>query len=193
MEHILDCMGMACPKPVILTKKELERPETTSVTTKVDNRVATENLAKLAASMGATSATREEKGAYYVTITKGAGSCPAMEFGGDALVIAVSSDTLGRGDEALGKILIKSFLYTVREDAKKPKAMLFFNRGVFLTTEGSPVLEDLRALADAGVEIVSCGTCLDFFNRKDALAVGSIGNMYLIYETMRSADHLVEV
>jgi selenium metabolism protein YedF len=101
------------------------------------------------------------------------------------MVIAITADTMGKGNEELGKILIKSFVYTVSETPPYPKTMVFYNGGVRLTCQGSPVLDDLIRLEDKGVEIISCGTCLDFLELKDKLKVGSISNMYTIYEKLR--------
>lgn len=95
---------------------------------------------------------------------------------------------MGHGDEKLGAILIKSFLYTVSQTAPLPKTIVFFNGGVKLTCEGSEVLDDIKSMADNGVKIISCGTCLDFYGLKEKLAVGEISNMYTIYETLEKAD-----
>ena len=94
---------------------------------------------------------------------------------------------MGNGDEELGKILIKSFIFTVSETSPYPKTLVFYNGGVKLTCEDSPVLEELKKLEDLGVEIISCGTCLDFLNLKESLRVGSISNMYTIYEKLRDS------
>ena len=100
---------------------------------------------------------------------------------------------MGEGDDKLGKILMKSYLFSLTQQEELPKQMIFFNGGVRLTTEGSGSLEDLKELAERGVEIFSCGTCLDFYGIKDQLRVGSITNMYAIAEAMQTADRLVRL
>jgi selenium metabolism protein YedF len=106
-------------------------------------------------------------------------------------VVYVRSDRMGAGEDALGRPLLASFLHTLAASPRKPRRMVFVNRGVFLTTEGSEVLEPLRALERAGVEIFSCGTCLDYFHRKETLAVGKVGNMAGTVESLLTADRVV--
>ena len=101
-------------------------------------------------------------------------------------MVAISSLEMGSGDSKLGKKLMGSFLYALSEQDELPKAVLFYNAGVYLTVEESDSLEDLKALEAAGVEILSCGLCLDFYHVTEKLAVGSVSNMYRIVEMMRS-------
>lgn len=195
----VDARGQLCPKPVIMTKKELDKLSNGIVTTIVDNEVAKDNVSKLAISYGYSFIIDKGKdNEYYIHITKGgigeepdSNVCIPDTF--KDLTIAIGSDKMGNGGEELGKILIKSFIYTVKETTPWPATMVFFNSGVYLTCEGSQVLEDLKALADEGVEIISCGTCLDYYNIKDKLQVGEIGNMYSIYEKMRNANNTINI
>lgn len=182
----IDARKLACPKPVILTKEELDAMETGVVCTLVDNKVATENLSRLAESMGLKATVEEVGEDYKVTINKD----HAVEVKADdeTFVIGVGTNVMGHGDEKLGAILIKSFMYTVSQTAPLPKTIVFFNGGVKLTCEGSEVLEDIKNMADNGVKIISCGTCLDFYGLKEKLQVGEISNMYTIYETLEKAD-----
>ncbi|MEW8973163.1 MAG: sulfurtransferase-like selenium metabolism protein YedF [Tissierellaceae bacterium] len=190
MKREVDARGQACPKPVIMTKKELDNMEEGILTTIVDNEVAKENVSKLATSMGYSfSVHKSKENEYYIDINKGnvkeeVSVCIPDTF--KDMTIAFSSDIMGKGDAELGKILMKSFIYTVSESTPYPSTMVFFNYGVKLTCEGSPVLDDLVALEKEGVEIISCGTCLDFLNIKDKLKVGSISNMYTIYEKLEN-------
>lgn len=110
-----------------------------------------------------------------------------------SLVIAVSSDSLGRGDEELGKVLLRNYLHTLTESPIKPHTMLFFNAGVTLATEGSPLLADLQTLHEQGVRILLCGTCVAHFDLKDRVRVGEISNMYTISETMLSAGRVINL
>jgi len=201
----VDARGQECPKPVIMTKKELDRIKSGIVTTIVDNEVAKNNVSKLAISYGYSFIIDKGEGnEYYIHITKGGvEDNPGLSKSNDeeelketvdsskGLTIAIGSDRMGNGDEKLGRILMKSFIYTVKETIPHPTAMLFYNTGVYLTCEGSEVLDDLKILQDSGVEIISCGTCLDYFNLKDKLQVGEIGNMYAIYEKMKDANNTI--
>lgn len=98
---------------------------------------------------------------------------------------------MGSGNDELGKVLIKGFIFAVSQLDVLPKKMLFYNGGVMLTTEGSPALEDLKKLEAQGVEILSCGTCLDYYKRKDVLKVGGVTNMYDIVSSMAEAGKII--
>lgn len=189
MRKEVDARGEACPKPVIMTKKELDSLDGGIITTIVDNEVAKDNVSKLANSLGyAYEVDKKSDTEYYIHITKGevkdeVNVCIPDTF--KDLTIAFASNTMGSGSEELGKILMKSFMYTLTEATPFPSTLLFYNSGVYLTCAGSEVLEDLKALEAEGVEIISCGTCLDYYNIKDELKVGEISNMYTIYEKLR--------
>ncbi|NLW21753.1 MAG: sulfurtransferase-like selenium metabolism protein YedF [Tissierellia bacterium] len=190
MKKVIDARGEACPKPVIMTKKELDSIEEGVITTIVDNEVAKENVSKLANSLGYEyKVDKKGDNEYHIHISKGAASeetnvCTPDTF--KDMTIAFSSNTMGKGSEELGKILMKSFIYTLTEATPYPSTLVFYNGGVHLTCEGSEVLEDLKKLEEEGVEIISCGTCLDYYNLKDKLKVGTVSNMYTIYEKLRN-------
>ena len=189
MEKIVDARGKSCPMPVIMTKKEIDNLSSGIIRTIVDNEVAKENVSKLVKNLGYEYSVDEKSNKEFHIIIKLDENAVIEEKNDEFkdLVLGFSKDIMGSGDRKLGEILIKSYIYTVRETLPLPKALLFFNTGVNLTCEGSQVLEDLKYLESKGVEIVSCGTCLDFLNRKEDLGVGSISNMYTIYETLREA------
>src|SRR5699024_2971975 len=92
------------------------------------------------------------------------------------------TDSIGSGNEELGRTLLKSFIFSLTEQEKLPAKMLFYNAGALLTVEDSPILDDLKALEEQGVEILTCGICVEFYGLKDKLAVGGITNMYRIVE-----------
>lgn len=106
-------------------------------------------------------------------------------------VMMIAADQLGRGEEELGVKLMTTYLYSLTEADQLPKTMFFMNRGVFLTTHGSPAEEHVKALAEAGVEIFSCGTCLEYYGLQDKLLVGEVTNMYSVVEALTEADHTV--
>lgn len=195
----VNAMGDNCPIPVIKTKKAmaaLTGPETIEVL--VDNEIAVQNVTKMASSSGG-KVTSEKLGdaEYKVTIeTEGAPAADGAEAvcapdARDNTVVVVSSDRMGSGNDELGKVLIKGFIFAVTQLDTLPKTMLFYNGGATLTTEGSDSLEDLKSLEAQGVEIMTCGTCLDYYGLKDKLAVGTVTNMYSIVETMAKAGRIV--
>ena len=111
---------------------------------------------------------------------------------GDPLVLVVPSEHMGRGEhDELGTVLIRSFFHTLGEVTPIPDTVLFFNSGVKLVAAGSPVLEDLQALAARDVEILACGTCLGYYALKDQVVVGEVSNMYTIAERMLGAGKVV--
>ena len=107
-------------------------------------------------------------------------------------VVVISADHMGEGDEVLGKILLKGFLFALTQQEMLPKTVLFYNGGAKLTTEGSVSLEDLRSMEAQGVQILTCGTCLNFYGLADKLAVGSVTNMYVIVETLAKAGKVIK-
>jgi selenium metabolism protein YedF len=188
MSTDIDARGLSCPQPVIATKKALDAIADGIVTTLVDNLAAKENVVKFAVANGCGVSVEEQGGHYRIRITKGAPvaagqSGPASAPAGETVYL-ITRETLGHGSDELGAILMKSFFYTVRESKPLPRAVLFINSGVKLTVAGSPVLDHLTALAAAGVNVLSCGTCLDYFALKDTLAVGGVTNMYTILEQL---------
>lgn len=195
----VNAMGDNCPIPVIKTKKAMEAltgPETIEVL--VDNEIAVQNVTKMAQGAGGQVASEKVNDAEFkVTIQMEGAVKEASEEAvcvPDArsnTVVVVSSDRMGIGNDELGKVLIKGFLFAVTQLDTLPKTMLFYNGGATLTTEGSEFLEDLKSLEAQGVEILTCGTCLDYYGLKDKLAVGSVTNMYSIVETMAKAGKII--
>lgn len=189
-DKIIDCRGLACPGPVINTKKALEELAVGRITVIVDNEVAKTNVVKFATANGLSAAVEAKDGHHYINIVKGAGqqvaaASPATgAAAGGGAVYLVTQETLGHGSPELGAVLIKAFMTTLLEIRPQPQTLLFMNSGVKLTVTGSPVLEQLTALAGRGVAILSCGTCLDYYQCKADLAVGEITNMYTIVETI---------
>ncbi|MGG5462927.1 sulfurtransferase-like selenium metabolism protein YedF [Clostridium sp. B9] len=187
----IECMGMACPMPVINTKKYFDSIEEGCAEVIVDNEVAKNNIYKYASGCGYSVEAREENGNYIINIEK-KGEIKE-EKKEDDFVIVVSSDKLGEGNDDLGKILMKGYLYTLSENDNIPKELIFLNGGVKLTVKNSEVLESLQKLYDRGVNILSCGTCLDFYGIKEELAIGEISNMYTIVESMNTYNKVIKL
>ena len=107
-------------------------------------------------------------------------------------VVVISSDKMGEGEAELGNILMKGFIYALTQLETLPSTVLLYNKGAYLSCEGSPVLEDLQILSEAGVEILTCGTCLNYYGLGEKLKVGSVANMYMIVETQAKADLIIK-
>ena len=110
-----------------------------------------------------------------------------------ARVIAISSDSMGRGDEELGIVLMRSYLHTLTEVEPRPETLVFFNSAVRLGVDDSPALDDLRTIAARGTRLLLCGTCVAAFDLKERVAVGEISNMFAISETMLRAASVINV
>ncbi len=198
----LNCEKMACPMPVIKTKKELGTIEKGALEVTVDNNTAKENLLKLAASLEMAVELKEENELFKVTFikTKEANieqknekENKILQGEADNEVLLIGSNLLGSGHEDLGKILMKGFIYTISETKPYPNKILFINSAVKLTAENEESIENLKKMEDAGVEILSCGTCLDFYNIKENLAVGRVANMYDIVEALKQNPNRLAV
>ncbi len=197
----VDARGDACPLPVVKAKKAIaELNGAGEVEVLVDNEIAVQNLTKMAQQKGYTySAEKLAEREYRVLFTVGE---PAPEMPAEPevctpdartdAVVAIASDKMGEGAEELGKTLLKAFVFSLTQQDKLPKTILFYNGGAHLTCEGSPMLEDLRALEAEGVEILTCGTCLNFYGLTEKLAVGGVTNMYVIAEKLLHAGNVVK-
>jgi len=194
----IDCRKLNCPLPVINTKKALEEGHD-SITVIVDSIVSRDNVRRFVQSQGH-EVKIEDRGdnLYYLQITRnpeagkkpvGAANVPTT--GG--VVVFITTDQLGIGDERLGGILMKAFLNTLHDSEPKPEKMLFINNGVKLTTEGSEVLDSLAALTADGVQIMSCGTCLNYYGILDKLKFGIVGNMYDIVNSLLEAGKVIKI
>lgn len=196
MMKIVDARDLACPQPVIKTRNAME--ESGAVMTIVDNETAQRNVTRMAEKSGATVEAERCEERIYLHIAREAGATEAAAAreaeasSGGPLVLVVSSEFMGRGEhDELGHILIRGFFHTLGEVEPLPDTIIFFNSGVKLVVEGSPVIGDLQALEEEGVEILACGTCLGYYELKDKAAAGVVSNMYTIAETMLGADRSV--
>lgn len=208
----LDLRGKACPLPVVETRKVLMgEPDLGRLEVVLSSSTSCENVTRTARSLGCKAERSERPGGEFLvvieppagglakaTATTGAAeptdrstaSCAAPE---PKIVLLVATDTLGQGEAELGRILIRGFIKALPETAPRAHAVLFMNNGVKLTTEGSAVIEDLERLAASGVEILSCGTCLDYLGLREKLKVGRITNMLESATLLVSADRVVRI
>lgn len=192
----IDAVGLACPKPVINTKKELDKIDNGIVVVTVDNDIAKQNILKLSNSLNCESKIiKEEKDLICIEIKKGE-NVIIEEQNQEKLedkCIFISSDKIGNGNDELGAVLMKGFIYTLTESKPYPKSILLVNSGVKLSTENYDTVENLKILEAAGVEILSCGTCLDYYGLKESLNLGSVTNMYTIVDIMKNSLQTISI
>lgn len=195
MQTTIDARGLGCPTPVIKTKKALDAIASGNVLTIVDNDIAKDNITKLVKSLHCDFHVIEDQGEFYIDITKKTEADIQIK-DTDSLfdsAILVGSNRLGEGDADLGDILIKGYFYTLSEMDTCPKVIIFLNSGVKLTVTDSKVLKDLKMLESKGVEVISCGTCLDFYGLTSRLEVGGISNMYTIVEHLNNCKKVIRI
>ena len=208
---IIDAIGKPCPIPVVEAKKALSANPDGRVSIKVDNDAAVQNLEKMANGLGYHfSFAQVSSGVFEVSIggrrnaegkPAASGPAPPQEAQGPgsrnqargALTVAFSRDTMGEGAEELGKILIKGFIYALSQLEATPKHLIFFNSGAFLTSDASNAIEDLKNMENKGAKIMTCGTCVNYYNLPTPPAVGTVANMYDITETIANADKVMSI
>ncbi|MGE4558941.1 MAG: sulfurtransferase-like selenium metabolism protein YedF [Desulfobulbus sp.] len=198
--EVFDCTGLPCPKPVLRAKDALAQGAS-SIKVLVDNEASQSNVARFGRSQGhEVSCSREGDNLYSVTIVVRAGTAADSFDAGDyqcalpsspKMIYVISSDSMGRGSDQLGWALLQTFVQTIKDVQPLPSKIVLYNAGVKLVTTESGALEALRQLQARGVEILACGTCLDFFQLKSAIQVGQISNMHEIMSTMAEADKIV--
>lgn len=213
-KRIIDARGLACPLPVVNAKKAVgELAGGGVLTVLADNEIAMQNLLKFAAQKGleATGKKKADKEFEVVISVPQAqdfepASSSKMEDGAPVqeanaaccldsrrkgVVVAFGSNEMGNGEEALGRALVKAFIFALTKQDMLPETILCYNSGAFLTCAGSESLEDFRTLEAEGVQIMTCGTCLDFYGLKEKLEVGTVTNMYDIVETLERASLVI--
>ena len=207
-KRILNARGLACPLPVVNAKKAIEEmKEGGELTVWVDNEIAVQNLQKFAAQRGLeASGEKKEARKYEVVIRVGVEKpekmqkedkkaeeelCCMPDLRKNGMVVVLSANVMGSGDEKLGKALMKAFVFALTKQDVLPETVVCYNTGAYLTCEEADTLEDLKNLEAEGVQILTCGTCLDYYGIKERLAVGSVTNMYEIVETMEKARTIV--
>lgn len=212
-KKIVDAKGLACPLPVVKAKEAVNSFKSEGIlTVLVDNEIAVQNLQKFAAQKGlAAAGEKKADKEYEVTIQVSSDFLSALKNTAAAsedeeaaegescspdarrkgMLVVLSANVMGSGDEKLGKSLMKAFVFALTKQDILPETILCYNSGAYLTCEGSDSLEDFQALEAEGVHILTCGTCLDFYGMKDRLAVGAVTNMYDIVEKMEQAKTIL--
>ena len=200
--NIIDCKGLACPMPVIRTKKYFDLEDSKEALVIVDNEVAKNNILRLAKGINLNSSFIEEEGLYKIQLSRGEIKDVKVSNANEGLdnisvpsapTILVATNILGNGDDRLGETLMKVYINTLVESEILPENLIFINGGVKLTCTGSDVLDSLNSMKEKGVNIISCGACLDFYNLKEELKVGEIGNMYQIIDLMNRSGNTIKL
>lgn len=196
----LDCIGLPCPQPVLRTKETLEQGAVL-IDVLVDNEASRNNVVRYAQNQGhQADITALQHGHFRITITVAAHQTVNLPAQYEncceipeklRLVYVISSDSMGRGDDELGWALLQTYIQTIKDIQPLPEKIIFYNSGVKQVATESGALEALKHLQAQGVEILACGTCLDYFKLKSAIKVGQISNMYDIMSSMTDADKIV--
>jgi len=201
----VDARGEACPIPVVKAIRALgEMTEPGTLEVHVDNEIAVQNVMRMASGKNLVPVSQKVEENHFVirmdvaapvAVTDAAVKAAEESCAPDArgnIVVAVDTDVMGRGSDELGKALMKSFIYALSQQEKLPATILFYNGGAHLTTEGSASVEDIKSMEAQGVEILTCGTCLNFYGLTDKLQVGGVTNMYSIVEKLSGAAKVIK-
>ena len=202
MRERIDCRGLSCPQPVLRTKEALDSLPEGELEVVVDNEAARSNVTRFAQSQGCAVTTRTEGEIHHLLINKGPDARPAVsapapeEYTCDipssaGIIYVISADTIGRGNDPLGSVLMRAFVKTIKSVSPLPSRIFFYNTGVRLTATDSDLIAPLRELTSMGVGILSCGTCLDFLHLKESLLVGEVTNMFDILDAMTKATKVI--
>ncbi len=190
----IDARGKQCPIPVIETKKAMEQCHGKNLEVWVDNEIAVQNLYKLAQQKGVQVTNRKEsENCYVVTLLGEAKQTEPTQESQQSTVVVLSSETMGTGDDVLGKVLIKGFVYALTEAEPLPNTIILYNGGVKLAVQEADTISDLQLMEKQGVHILVCGTCLNHYSLSEQLAVGSVTNMYHITQILMTAGKVVSV
>ena len=200
----LDERGHQCPIPVINTKKVIETaPKGEQILVITDNEIAVQNLNKLANQKGCTFSFEKKANDHFESLFTVNSDpvatpeenevivCEDCAPTGNGTAVVIASPYMGHGDDDLGRLLLKGFIFALTQVTPLPKNIIFYNGGAQVSSEGSPSIEDLKNLEGAGVKIITCGTCLNHYGLTDKLAVGEIANMYDIVETISKAAKVI--
>jgi selenium metabolism protein YedF len=202
--RIVDTKGQPCPAPIITTKrvlKDAKTGETFKVLT--DSQTSLNNLTKFLKDNSTEFSVEDTDGIWTIIVTKKSDVTSQVKaeeyctpsvphFTRGNFIIAFTSDKMGEGNEELGHILMINFIKAVKELEKLPEKMIFYNNGVKLGSDGSPVLEHLKEIERMGVGILLCATCAKYYSLEDKIKVGSLSNMYEIAQVMASTGNVIK-
>lgn len=198
--QIIDCRGVPCPQPVLRAKQALDEGAL-CIEVLVDNEASKNNVARFGRSQGHAVQTVDRGDSLFAVTLTACGKRSEASFAAEdyqchvpqpvKILYVIAADTMGRGSEQLGWALLQTYVQTIKDVHPLPHKIVLYNSGVRLVATESGALEALRSLQAAGVEILACGTCLDFYQLKSAIQVGQISNMHEIMTAMAEADKIV--
>lgn len=205
-ETSLDCRGLPCPQPVLKCKQCLDQSAPTQIRVVVDNEAARENVTRYLTTRGYTATSQKIEGGFAVTAARQGEACEACQVVNEAeaaqtaqpaaeakVVVFVTAETMGRGDDVLGGKLMFNFLSTLPELGSDLWRLVLVNGGVRLATEGHSCLEKVQALESAGVSVLVCGTCLDHFRLLEKKRAGQTTNMLDVVTSLQLATKIIRI
>lgn len=197
----IDAKGKLCPMPLIMTKKALgELTENESLEVIMDNETSVKNVTRYLEELGMKPVIEKKDSIFHVFANKTSEVSENVKvedfctIDNDKLsdyIISFQKNKLGEGSDELGTILAKAFINTLPEIEVKPKKLIFLNSGIYLALKDSPVVDTLKKLEQMGIEILVCGTCLDYYKKKEELGAGIVSNMYIILESLSKASKVI--
>jgi selenium metabolism protein YedF len=200
-ETTVDARGQLCPKPLILTKQALkDNTVGTDIAVLIDNETSCQNVERFLRDNGMTPQVSREGGEFILRFTKtapelaapdAASYCVSAAPGNPSYVISLAAETVGRGPAELGGILMKGLMATLADVSPLPSHVVLYSSGVMLAVDGSPFVDALRKLEERGVNVLICGTCADYYQKKAEIHVGTISNMLTILETLTRAGKII--
>ena len=193
---VVDTRGKSCPEPVILTKEALEKALDEEIIIYTDNEVSKENIIRYLKSAGVKPEIQEKDNYFVITVEMGKSSkvtTKVSEKIKKGLIYYISSDAAGSGDCELGQTLIANMIATIEKLDFLPESIFFLNTGTYLTTLNEKTIEPLTKLANKGVKIYTCGTCLKHFKLEDSLKVGEITDTFSLLTALSSANNIINL
>ncbi len=201
--QVIDTSGQHCPAPLIATKRALKDTCTGDALKVItDNQTSFSNICRFLKDNKTRFSFEESNGIWTLTIIK---QTPDLlnvapeeyctteipHFSKGDFVIAFTSDKMGDGDEELGHLLMINFVRAIRDLDVLPRKMIFYNRGVLLGAEGSPVIDHLKEIEKMGVIMLLCATCAKYYLLEEKIKIGTLSNMFEIAQVMSSADNII--
>jgi selenium metabolism protein YedF len=202
--QIVDTSGLTCPAPLIATKRALkENDPGDKFQVITDNLTSLTNILRFLKDNKISFSHNEVDGKWIINVTKGSNELISPEAESycetviphltkGKFVIAFTSDTMGEGDEDLGRLLTGNFIKALKDLDHLPAKIVFYNKGVMLGRVGSPYESDLSELENMGVTLLFCATCIDHYTIRDQVRIGHFSNMFEIAQTMASASHVIK-
>jgi selenium metabolism protein YedF len=201
-EHTVDARNLKCPQPLIMAKKALEGMSAGErLRVIIDNETARDNLMRFLRDNGMTPGLFAEKGVFTIEVEKAGNAPPLGDTGAYCApegtkagpVIVINHNCMGSGSEELGRVLLQACIFTLKEISPIPSAIICYNAGVFVAAEGSPTVQALADLVSRGATLLLCGTCVDYYELKGKISIGTITNMYEILQLASNSERVITI